>query len=252
MLAREACRSVEGQPPASCRSDWTYGTLPREAVCTENLTPWLRLLPCRGAAGLSALLHGPTVFSSPYTSLTASLTASTAADGSTRLRLAQTLTLLLPEEANGGWSLRSLFGHDAKGACPLAARSDVHVRLPWDSAQPPGGIEHATQQLGLSVAPAHMQQDGKSIILTYQLNAAAPLQLHVQRPQAMPAMPAADQPALAVHRQAICLPMCTIMFPLLLDRLHPVSTSQLNGGCWRAGMSRDEVRSAAAFSCRLT
>ncbi|KAL3517813.1 hypothetical protein ACH5RR_020402 [Cinchona calisaya] len=33
-----------------------YGTLPREAVCTESLTPWLKLLPCRDKAGLSALM----------------------------------------------------------------------------------------------------------------------------------------------------------------------------------------------------
>ena len=24
-----------------------YGSLPREAVCTENLTPWIKLLPCQ-------------------------------------------------------------------------------------------------------------------------------------------------------------------------------------------------------------
>lgn len=33
-----------------------YGALPGEAVCTENLTPWLKLLPCRDAGGLAALL----------------------------------------------------------------------------------------------------------------------------------------------------------------------------------------------------
>lgn len=31
--------------------------LPQEAVCTENLTPWLKLLPCRDAAGLGSLLN---------------------------------------------------------------------------------------------------------------------------------------------------------------------------------------------------
>ena len=186
----------------SCRYDWTYGTLPREAVCTENLTPWLRLLPCRGAAGLSALLHGPTVFSSPYTSLTASLTASAAADGGTRLWLRQTLTLLLPTEADGSWSLRSLFGDDAKGACPLAASSDVHVRLPWNGPDPPAGTEQAAQQLGLKPAPARMKHDGRSIMLTYQLQAAAPLRIHVQQsPMASDAPAAVEQPALTVHRQ---------------------------------------------------
>eukprot|EP00392_Amoebophrya_sp_AT5.2_P014801 g14962.t1 len=34
-------------------------TLPYEPVCTENLTPWLRLLPCRGDAGLGSLLVDP-------------------------------------------------------------------------------------------------------------------------------------------------------------------------------------------------
>ena len=188
-----------------CRYDWMYGALPREAVCTENLTPWLRLLPCRGAAGLSALLHGPTVFSSPYTSLTASVTASAAADGSTQLRLTQTLTLLLPMQADGSWSLRSLFGDDAKGACPLAASSNVHVRLPWSSPGPPAGTEQAAQQLGLTPAPAHVQHDGRSIMLTYQLQ-AAPLSIQVQQPPAASDAPAAaEQSALAVHRQVTWL-----------------------------------------------
>ncbi|KAK3272693.1 hypothetical protein CYMTET_19024 [Cymbomonas tetramitiformis] len=31
-----------------------YGALPREMLCTENLTPWLKLLPCRDRAGLGA------------------------------------------------------------------------------------------------------------------------------------------------------------------------------------------------------
>lgn len=34
-----------------------YGNLPREPVCTENLTPWKKLLPCHGVSGLSAFLR---------------------------------------------------------------------------------------------------------------------------------------------------------------------------------------------------
>lgn len=33
-----------------------YAQLPREAVCTENLTPWAHLLPCRDRAGIGKLL----------------------------------------------------------------------------------------------------------------------------------------------------------------------------------------------------
>lgn len=33
------------------------GSLPREALCTENLTPWLKLLPCGDRAGLASILR---------------------------------------------------------------------------------------------------------------------------------------------------------------------------------------------------
>ncbi len=44
-------------PPLPARGDM-YASLPREAVCGENLTPWLKLLPCRDQAGLAALTRG--------------------------------------------------------------------------------------------------------------------------------------------------------------------------------------------------
>ncbi len=43
--------------------------LSREPVCTENLTPWLALLPGAGAVGLASLLHSTTVFDHSYLSL---------------------------------------------------------------------------------------------------------------------------------------------------------------------------------------
>lgn len=44
-------------------STWLmHGMLPHEVVCTENLTPFLKLLPCKGKAGVSSLLDGHKVF----------------------------------------------------------------------------------------------------------------------------------------------------------------------------------------------
>ena len=43
-----------------------YGTLPHEVVCTENLTPFLKLLPCKGKAGISNLLDGHKLFDASY------------------------------------------------------------------------------------------------------------------------------------------------------------------------------------------
>lgn len=84
-----------------------YGSLPREAVCTENLTPWLKLLPCRDKAGLSALMDRPSIYRSFYHSQRLHLTASrTPADGlDSGIILEQTLTVVLqPDIQRAGMS----------------------------------------------------------------------------------------------------------------------------------------------------
>lgn len=42
------------------------GSLPREPVCTENLTPFIKLLPCKGKAGISSLLDGHKIFDAQW------------------------------------------------------------------------------------------------------------------------------------------------------------------------------------------
>ncbi|CCH60464.1 hypothetical protein TBLA_0C06720 [Henningerozyma blattae CBS 6284] len=46
-----------------------HGSLPNEPVCTENLTPLLKLLPTRGKVGLSSILDGHRVFDNPWHNL---------------------------------------------------------------------------------------------------------------------------------------------------------------------------------------
>ena len=43
--------------------------LPNEVVCTENLTPFLKLLPCKGKAGISSLLDGHKLFDASWQSM---------------------------------------------------------------------------------------------------------------------------------------------------------------------------------------
>ena len=58
----------EGKYTASGRRNLhlLHGTLPHEVVCTENLTPFLKLLPCKGKAGISSLLDGHKLFDSSW------------------------------------------------------------------------------------------------------------------------------------------------------------------------------------------
>lgn len=121
-----------------------YGTLPREAVCTENLTPWLKLLPCRDKAGLSALMDRPSIYGSFYHSQRLRLTlAKSGADGlNAGIILDQTLTVvLLPNSQRAGlnygsetklqpsWSLSSIFGREINGRCVLAKSSNVYLQV---------------------------------------------------------------------------------------------------------------------------
>ncbi|KAL0369407.1 UNVERIFIED_CONTAM: GPI transamidase component PIG-T [Sesamum angustifolium] len=112
-----------------------YGTLPREAVCTENLTPWLKLLPCRDKAGLSSLMDRPSIYRSYYHSQRLHLRSDEfdTSKTSTGIVLEQTLTVVLQPNTFSGkisqpsWSLSSLFGRKVSGKCSL---SNSILRLP--------------------------------------------------------------------------------------------------------------------------
>ena len=61
----------EGQLPLfpSNRTDLfqlRHATLPSEHVCTENLTPFLKLLPCKSSAGIASLLNPHRLFDADW------------------------------------------------------------------------------------------------------------------------------------------------------------------------------------------
>ena len=60
----QAAAAISGEPRQS-----TSGLLSQEAVCTENLTGFVKLLPCRDRGGLGALLQPQAVFGSPFHTL---------------------------------------------------------------------------------------------------------------------------------------------------------------------------------------
>ncbi|XVF21368.1 hypothetical protein REPUB_Repub12eG0084400 [Reevesia pubescens] len=131
-----------GFPPAS--GNLRYGTLPREAVCTENLTPWLKLLPCRDKAGIAVLLDRPSIYRGFYHSQRLHLTSTgSGSEGmNSGFLLEQTLTaVLLPNSRRASmahasekhmqpsWSLSSIFGKQVSGRCVLAKSSNVYLLL---------------------------------------------------------------------------------------------------------------------------
>ena len=136
-----------------------HGVLPGEVVCTENLTPFLKLLPCKGKAGISSLLDGHKVFDSAWQSMSIDVSPRCPADRpECMVQITQTIDMVLdierskrprdnpiprpiPQEDlvcdeskhyNAGdtcypldlvdempWSIRDIFGRDLMGMCPL-------------------------------------------------------------------------------------------------------------------------------------
>lgn len=123
---------ADGAPP---RNRFVrYATLPREVVCTENLTPWKKLMPCRNAhEGLASLLASSSIYSTNYHSLglhMRSLCHSGDCAGGRQLEIKQTVNLVFDKQLispNRDWSMRKLFGQGLAGSCYVADSSHVYV-----------------------------------------------------------------------------------------------------------------------------
>ena len=136
-----------------------HGVLPGEVVCTENLTPFLKLLPCKGKAGVASLLDGHKVFDASWQSMSIDVRPRCLAGQECLVEIDQTIDMVLniarakrpredpiprpvqPHELicdetkpyhnhetcfpidaleTPAWALKELFGRVAAGACPLA------------------------------------------------------------------------------------------------------------------------------------
>ena len=76
-----------------------HGTLPREVVCTENLTPFLKLLPCKDKAGIASLLDGHKLFDASWQSMAIDVRSICPEDGSDcSIEMEQTVDMVLDVE----------------------------------------------------------------------------------------------------------------------------------------------------------
>uniref|UniRef100_A0A8D1WWT4 Phosphatidylinositol glycan anchor biosynthesis class T n=1 Tax=Sus scrofa TaxID=9823 RepID=A0A8D1WWT4_PIG len=112
-----------------------YAVLPREVVCTENLTPWKKLLPCSSKAGLSVLLKADRLFHTSYHSQAVHMrpVCRNAHCTSVSWELRQTLSVVFDAFVTGqgkkDWSLFRMFSRTLTEPCPLAAESRVYVDI---------------------------------------------------------------------------------------------------------------------------
>ncbi|GAB0091819.1 PIG-T [Sergentomyia squamirostris] len=109
-----------------------YSTLPHEVVCTENLTPWKKLLPCGHTEGFLSLLNANHIHATNFHSLGIHVRQLAAGKGSQKmLEIKQTVNLVYDQILLGGqdWSVRKLFGQGLSGSCPLADSSKIFLDI---------------------------------------------------------------------------------------------------------------------------
>ncbi|XP_040575973.1 GPI transamidase component PIG-T [Lepeophtheirus salmonis] len=110
-------------------SNFRMASLPGENLCTENLTPWKKLLPCQGKKGLASLLTARRVQESSFHSLGLSLKPKCADESCTKLKweLEQFANLVFDMglQKQKDWSLRSLFGTGLHHDCPIAKTANI-------------------------------------------------------------------------------------------------------------------------------
>ncbi|KAL1233736.1 GPI transamidase component PIG-T [Trichinella spiralis] len=109
-----------------------YGMLPSENVCTENLTPWKKLLPCKLNRGLTALLNPRRLFNAHYVSLAVKVTKTCQENNGQCLnanwKLVQSVTAVL-DNYKGDWSLQNYFFVPIQQPCNIAFKSAVIVQV---------------------------------------------------------------------------------------------------------------------------
>lgn len=117
-----------------------YANLPEETLCSENLTPWKKLMPCHSNLGLASLLNPVNLFKSSYSSLAIDLQPhSCSNDGGQikadceKVQLTQTISVVFNPlhlfEGKQTWSLAKIFGNSIQNSCPIASHSRVHVDI---------------------------------------------------------------------------------------------------------------------------
>ncbi|CAO3648230.1 unnamed protein product [Cunninghamella blakesleeana] len=109
-----------------------YGALPHENVCTENLTPWIKLLPCKSKSGLAILLNPHRIYNSHFHSMSIHASSKCIDSACTKniLELKQTVTSVMDpvrETSRRDWSLSSIFDRQLIGACPMSTKSQLLI-----------------------------------------------------------------------------------------------------------------------------
>lgn len=123
--------SSDNPLPPNSTEHILYTHLPEESLCTANLVPWKKLLPCQNK-GLASLLT-TNLFKTSYSTLAVDLEPVISEEGYEKVQLSQSFSVIFNPlqifEGKQTWSLIKIFGSMIQEKCPLATHSKVHVDI---------------------------------------------------------------------------------------------------------------------------
>ncbi|KIJ35768.1 hypothetical protein M422DRAFT_76311 [Sphaerobolus stellatus SS14] len=135
----------DGDLPKGTPHRLIYAFHPSENVCTENLTPFIKLLPCKSRSGIASLLNPHRLFDADWHGL--SVRVLWKADQGVEVTLGVQAVfdpMRLKGESKRDWSFSRIFEKTINNACPVARQSDIILDLP---ASENYSISHPTDLL---------------------------------------------------------------------------------------------------------
>ncbi|KAI0686844.1 Gpi16 subunit GPI transamidase component [Cytidiella melzeri] len=115
-------------PSSSSEYQLRHGTLPSENVCTENLTPFLKLLPCKALSGIASLLNPHRLFDADWHGMGVHVRYVEGVGIEVRLSFQGVFNpVRYAADRRRDWSLQTLFNRTIDKACPVASRSEILV-----------------------------------------------------------------------------------------------------------------------------
>ena len=116
-------------------STMKYSNLPSENICTENLTPWKKLLPCEVSSGFVQLLNANQLFNSKYMSIDVNAYKTCVSEtdcSSIENKMTMTVNVVFDgfriRDYSRTLSLLTLFHKPMGKVCPLADRTSISAQ----------------------------------------------------------------------------------------------------------------------------
>ncbi|KAF8509714.1 GPI transamidase component PIG-T [Hysterangium stoloniferum] len=120
----------DGDLPAESMN-LAYAFHPSENICTENLTPFIKLLPCKSRSGIASLLNPHRLFDADWHGM--SIRVLWRADEGVEVQLGVQAVfdpIRLRGQQKRDWDFPHIFDRTITRACPVAYSSTIRVDLP--------------------------------------------------------------------------------------------------------------------------